>query len=43
VPEKKSKCFSGQGFVPYTRWGAMLWNMAKIEIAGVKVAIAKKI
>ena len=43
--KKKSKCFSGLGFVPYTRWGAMLWNMAKIEseFAGIKVAIAKEI
>ena len=24
------KVFCGSGFVPYTRWGAMLWNMAKI-------------
>ncbi len=28
--EEELKVFFRSGFVLYTRWGAMLWNMAKI-------------
>jgi len=36
------KVFFGSGFVPYTRWGAMLWNMAKIWDCGGKSCDCKE-